>query len=101
MAKLSYPPRELWPERIYSLPELSYPDTLNACHELLDVNLEHGRGSSPAIYFNRSVVTYSQLQQEVMEMAGALIQRGIGPGDRLILRMLNSHHFSTTMLEVI
>ena len=101
MAKLSYPPRELWPERIYSLPELSYPDTLNACHELLDVNLEHGRGASPAIYFNHSVVTYSQLRQEVMEMAGALRQRGIGPGDRVILRLLNRPHFITTLLAVL
>src|SRR6266704_6011568 len=101
MAMLSYPPRELWPERIYSLPELSYPDTLNACHELLDVNLEHGRSSSPAIYFNHSVVTYSQLRQEVMEMAGALRQRGIEPGDRVILRLLNRPHFISTLLAVL
>ena len=76
---LTYPPRELWPEKIYSLPELSYPDTLNACHELLDRNLDEGRGSSPAIYFKDSVVTYSELHHQVMNIAGALRRRGIQP----------------------
>ena len=41
---LAYPPQELWPEKSYTLPELSYPDTLNACYELLDRNLDEGRG---------------------------------------------------------
>lgn len=98
---LTYPPRELWPEKIYSLPELSYPDTLNACHELLDRNLEQGRGSSPAIYFNKSVVTYSELHQEVMAIAGALRQRGVEPGDRVILRLLNRPHFISMLLAVL
>src|ERR1043166_3814613 len=52
---LSYPPRELWPEKIYDLPELAYPQTLNACYELLDINLALGRGSAPAIYSTDSV----------------------------------------------
>jgi len=56
---LPYPPRELWPKKTYSLPELSYPDTLNACHELLDRNLERGHGSFPAIHFGKSVITYA------------------------------------------
>ena len=46
---VSYPPRELWPEKIYNLPELAYPDTFNACYELLDANLALGRASAPAI----------------------------------------------------
>ena len=60
---LSYQPRELWPERIYALPELSYSDTTNACYELIDANLGLGRASTPAIHFGDSVVTYKQLAE--------------------------------------
>jgi 2-aminobenzoate-CoA ligase len=98
---LSYPPRELWPEKIYSLPELSYPDTLNACHELLDTNLERGRGSFPAIHFDKSVVTYAELYELVMQFAGTLRRQGIGPGDRVILRLLNRPHFIFTFLALL
>ena len=98
---LSYPPRELWPGKVYSLPELSYPETLNACHELLDRNLERGRGSFPAIYFGNSVVTYRELQQDVMEVAGALHRHGVEPGDRVILRLLNRPHFISTFLALL
>ena len=98
---LSYPPRELWPEKTYTLPELSYPDTLNACYELLDRNLAEGRGPSPAIHFGNSFITYSQLLQEVMHIAGALSRRGIQAGDRVVLRLLNRPHFISTFLAVL
>src|SRR5215475_9107268 len=98
---LSYPPRELWPEKIYDLPELAYPNTLNACHELLDANLALGRGSAPAIYFADSVITYNQLANEVMKVAGALRQRGISPGDCVVIRLLNRPHFVTAFLALI
>jgi hypothetical protein len=40
-----YPPRELWPEKIHTLPELIYPETCSAGFDLLDRNLPPGRGS--------------------------------------------------------
>src|SRR5713101_1854070 len=98
---LSYPPKELWPEKIYSLPELSYPETLNACYELLDANLALGRGSAPAIYFADSVVTYNQLATDVMKLAGALRQRGVGPGDCVVIRLLNRPHFVAVFLALL
>lgn len=98
---LSYPPRELWPEKIYSLPELSYPDTLNACFELLDANLAQGRGASPAIYFGGSVITYKELLDDVMEIAGGLRQRGIQPGDCVVLRLFNRPRFISTFLALL
>ena len=98
---LSYPPRELWPEKVYSLPELSYAETLNACHDLLDLNLAEGRASSPAIYFNNSVITYRELLDDVMRIAGSLRQRGIQPGDCVILRLLNRPHFISAFLALL
>ena len=98
---LPYPPRELWPKKTYSLPELSYPDTLNACHELLDRNLERGHGSFPAIHFGKSVITYAELHEQVMRFAGAFRGQGIGPGDRVILRLLNRPHFISAFLALL
>ena len=57
---LSYPSRERWPQRVYALPELSYPDSLNACRELLDRHIESGRRNAVAIYFqDRAITTMS------------------------------------------
>src|SRR2546427_6349959 len=98
---LPYPPRELWPKKTYSLPDLSYPDTLNACHELLDRTLERGHGSFPAIHFGKSVITYAELHEQVMRFAGAFRGQGIGPGDRVILRLLNRPHFISAFLALL
>jgi len=98
---LSYPPRELWPEKIYTLPELSYPETLNACHELLDAHLAQARGSAPAIHFAGSVMTYAELAEEVMTIAGSLRERGVRPESCVVLRLLNRPHFISTFLAVL
>lgn len=98
---LSYPPREQWPDKIYTLPELSYPDTLNACHALLDSHVERGRGASPAIYFGDSVISYIELHERVTRTAGALRQRGVRQGDRVVLRLLNRPHFISTFLALL
>ena len=43
------PPRELWPTRIYKLPEYqAYPQKMNSTEELLDKQVAAGRGDRPA-----------------------------------------------------
>src|SRR5215470_5056957 len=98
---LSYPSRELWPEKTCDLPELAYPQTLNACYELIDRNLAFGRGAAPAIYFSDSVITYNQLATDVMKLAGALRQRGVSPGDCVVIRLLNRPHFVAVFLALL
>src|SRR2546428_677046 len=36
------PPRELWPDLVFTLPEFAYPASLNVARELLDVHVAHG-----------------------------------------------------------
>jgi 2-aminobenzoate-CoA ligase len=98
---LAYPPRQLWPEKIYNLPELSYSATFNACYELLDSNLALGRGSAPAIYSGESFISYTQLADEVMKIAGALRQRGVQPGEAVLIRLLNRPSFIAAFLAVL
>jgi 2-aminobenzoate-CoA ligase len=98
---LSYPPRELWPDRICDLPELAYPEFVNACAELLDTHIERGRGDSPAIRFNGLTITYQQLFDQVIRFAATLRSEGIQPGDRVLLRLLNRPHFISTWLALL
>jgi 2-aminobenzoate-CoA ligase len=98
---LDYPAREMWPEMTCSDEGLSYPATLNSCYELLDRNLDQGRGSSPAIFFHDSVITYSELHEAVTRAAGGLRRFGIGAGDRVILRLVNRPEFVIAFLAVL
>src|SRR5205814_4490248 len=70
-------------------------------YELLDVNLALGRGSTPAIHFNGSAITYQELANHVMQIAGALAHRGVKPGDCVLMRLLNRPHFIATFLAVL
>ncbi len=98
---VAYPSRETWPERRYTLPELTYPDKLNVCRELLDAHVQAGAGSSPAIQFGPMTISYEQLHREVVHLAGALHEQGVRPGDRVILRLLNRPQFISVWLALL
>jgi 2-aminobenzoate-CoA ligase len=83
----SLPPRELWPERIYTLPEhQSYPQRLNSTEELVDRHVEAGRGDRVALLYEDQRITYRQLQASVNKLGSALRELGIGEEDRVLLR---------------
>jgi len=81
------PPRELWPTRIYKLPEFAaYPDSLNPTEELLDKALAAGRGERVALLFDDQRITYAQLLGQANKFGNALRQLGVREGDRVLLR---------------
>jgi 2-aminobenzoate-CoA ligase len=81
------PPRELWPERIYTLPEhRAYPRTLNSTEELVDRHVQAGRGDRVAILFEDQKVTYAALAASVNKLGSALRGLGIEEADRVLLR---------------
>jgi 2-aminobenzoate-CoA ligase len=84
------PPLEDWGERIYTRPELQYPESLNAAAELLDRNIAAGRGARPAIFYKDEVITYDELLTRVNKMGNALKKLGIEPGDRILMRFPNN-----------
>lgn len=94
------PPRDLWPEQLYTLPEVRYPQRLNVARELLDKNAEGGRGSRPAIFFGEQTITYADLQRQVNRLAHGLRKLGIEPGDRVLLRFPNCPQFIATYLAL-
>ncbi len=81
------PPRELWPNRIYTLPEFAaYPDRFNPTEELLEKHVSAGRGDRIAILFEDQRITYAQLLGQANKFGNALRELGLREGDRVLLR---------------
>ena len=85
------PPRDQWPDLIFTLPELQYPERMNCIVELLEKNIQQGYGDRPAILGADGVLTYSQLQAQVDKVAHVLTHdMGLVPGNRVLLRSANN-----------
>ena len=80
------PPEDLRPARIRTIPEVqAYPDRMNPTSELLDRQVEQGRGARPAIRFQDRVVTYASLQEQVNKLGNVLAARGVEEEDRVMI----------------
>jgi propionyl-CoA synthetase len=71
-----------------------FPDALvNTCWNAVDRHVAAGRGDQVAIIHDSPItgsvsrLTYAQLQDKVALLAGALAERGVGKGDRVIIYM--------------
>ncbi|HVP43964.1 MAG TPA: acyl-CoA synthetase [Terriglobales bacterium] len=84
------PPRDLWPKRVYTLPEFAaYPERFNPTEELLGKAVASGRGDRTAILFEDQKFTYAQLLAQANKFGNALRSVGVEAGDRVILRTPN------------
>ena len=86
------PPRDQWPDFVFTLPELRYPDELNCATELLDRAVERGWGARPAIVAPGGTRwTYADLTAHANRIARVLVEdMGLVPGNRVLLRGPNS-----------
>lgn len=85
------PPRDQWPDLIFTIPEVQYPSQLNCVVELLDNHVSQGRGDAPAIFGANEQLTYRQLQERVDQVAHVLTKdMGLIPGNRVLLRGPNN-----------
>jgi 2-aminobenzoate-CoA ligase len=90
-ARDNLPPRDQWPDLIFTIPEVQYPERLNCMAELLDEHVRRGQGDRPAIYSADGVLTYAQLQAQVDRVAHVLTHdMGLVPGNRVLLRGANN-----------
>lgn len=96
------PPREQWPELLFDLDDYRYPTRLNSAVELLDRNVERGRGDHPAIITPEETLTYRQLQERVNRICNVLTRDlGMVPGNRVMLRSANNAWMTATYLAVL
>ncbi len=90
-ARNRLPPRDLWPEFRFDLPELQYPDRINCGRVLLDDALAEGHGSRVAIHSEEGIWTYDALAAQTNRIANVLVNElGVVPGNRMLLRSPNT-----------
>jgi len=96
------PPAGQWPEFVFSLPELTYPDRLNCVVELLDRWVTGGHGERPCLISESETLTYGELAKRVNRIANVLTRDlGMVPGDRVLLRGANGPMMVAAVLAVI
>ncbi len=89
-ARDNLPPRGQWPELLFELPELRYPERLNCASELLDRAIERGWGGRVALRSTDAELTYAQLLEQSNRIARVLAEdMGLAPGNRVLLRGAN------------
>lgn len=82
------PPADQWPELVFDLPELHYPERLNCGAELLDRTIERFGADRPVFHTPEGAPwTYGELRARVDRIAHALTtELGVVPGNRVLLR---------------
>src|SRR5207245_11740 len=94
----SLPPPSLMPDRIYTLPELRYPEHLNVGEALLDANAEGDHGGRIAIQAGERHLSYAELAKQVNRLCHGLRSAGLDTGDRVLLRLPNVPEFIVAWL---
>ena len=85
------PPRELWPELVFDLPELEYPSSLNCASWLLDDAVREGHGNKTVLFSEQGNLTYSELLAQANQIANVLKDKlKVVSGNRVLLRGYNS-----------
>ncbi len=89
-ARDGLPPVERWPTLLFQLPELQYPERLNAATELLDAMCSTF-GDRPCVHTDDGAWTYADLAARSNRIARVLVEdMGLVPGNRVLLRAANT-----------
>src|SRR6266700_3500820 len=101
-ARDNLPPRAQWPDFLFELPELTYPERMNCVVELLDRWIASGDGDRPCLISAAETISYAQLAERVNRVANALTRDlGMVAGHRVLLRGPNSPMMVAAYLAVI
>jgi 2-aminobenzoate-CoA ligase len=101
-ARDNLPPRAQWPDFLFELPELKYPDRMNCVAELLDRWIAAGWGDRPCLISPAETLTYAQLGERVNRIANVLTRSlGLMPGHRVLLRGPNNPMMVAAYLAVV
>jgi 2-aminobenzoate-CoA ligase len=96
------PPPEQWPELVFDLPELAYPEQLNCAERLLDGTARRFGVGRRCLISEGQVWTYGETLEKVDGIAHVLVEDlGIVPGNRVLLRGPNNAWYAAAWLAVI
>jgi 2-aminobenzoate-CoA ligase len=101
-ARDNLPPRAQWPDFLFELPELKYPERMNCVVELLDRWIAAGWGERPCLISPAETLSYAQLGERVNRIANVLTRSlGLLPGHRVLLRGPNNPMMVAAYLAVV
>ncbi|MFI7742149.1 AMP-binding protein [Kocuria rhizosphaericola] len=102
-ARDNLPPAEQWPVLEFTLPELQYPDRLNAASALIDGAVEAFGPDRPALHTpDGETWSYGDLQRRADQVAQVLTEDlGVVPGNRVMLRAPNNPWLVASWLGVL
>jgi 2-aminobenzoate-CoA ligase len=97
------PPEAEWPEFLFELPGLRYPERLNCAVELVDAMVERLGPDRPCLLApGADAWTYAELRRVSNQIAAVLVDdHGIVPGNRVLLRGPNNPWLVACWLGVI
>jgi 2-aminobenzoate-CoA ligase len=95
------PPRSQWPELLFDLPKLQYPDRINCAVHLVDRMVASGCADKPALLGSNETWTYAQLLDRVNRIAAVLQQdMTLVPGNRVLVRGFNHPMTAAAILAI-
>ncbi|MEU8636108.1 AMP-binding protein [Amycolatopsis sp. NPDC048633] len=96
------PPAEQWPRLVFDLPELAYPERLNAATALLDGAVERLGADRPCLRSLDETWTYGEVLARANRIAHVLTaELGVVPGNRVLLRGTNTPWLAACWLGVL
>jgi 2-aminobenzoate-CoA ligase len=96
------PPADQWPELLFDLPSLQYPQRLNCATELLDRTIERFGAERPVFRSGGGEIwSYGELRGQVDRIARVLTtELGVVPGNRVLLRGPTTPYLAACWLAV-
>jgi 2-aminobenzoate-CoA ligase len=96
------PSSDLWPDLQFTLPELHYPDRLNAADELLNPTSGNDRASRRCLLSPAETWSYGEVADRASQVARVLTEDlGLVPGNRVLLRGPNNPWLAACWLGVL
>jgi 2-aminobenzoate-CoA ligase len=96
------PPDAQWPDLEFTLPELLYPERLNAADELLGPIIAAGGAGRPCLLSPTESWSYGETAARASQIARVLTEDlGIVPGNRVLLRGPNNPWLAACWLGVL
>lgn len=96
------PPGQQWPRLLFDLPELHYPDRLNAATALLDGAIDRFGPDRPCLRSLHGTWTYGEVLARANRIAHVLTaELGVVPGNRVLLRGTNTPWLAACWLGVL
>jgi 2-aminobenzoate-CoA ligase len=96
------PSQDQWPEFLFDLPQLRYPEQLNCAAELLDVTAAREGEDRPCLRSRAGTWTYGETVRRTNQLARVMTEDfGLQPGNRVLLRGPNNPWLAAAWLAVV